>query len=94
MQIFNFVVCSHRNSVVYFRIRKCNKNSIKYLLVIVIQIISAMATGYCSPFGKLGARDNVFKHFGTPAIPFALLMLIMSEVKYFLVRKLGSKSWF
>ena len=53
-----------------------------------------MATGYCSPFGKLGARDNVFKHFGAPAIPFALLMLTMSEVKYLLVRKLGTKSWF
>lgn len=94
MQIFNFAICYRRNSVVYSRIKKCNKNIIKYLLVIFIQIISVIVVGYCSPFDKLGARDNIFKHFGAPVIPFALLMLTLSEVKYLLVRKLAYKSWF
>lgn len=38
--------------------------------------------GYCQPFNiAFGTRDNIFMHYGTPVIPFAILQFLIVEIK-------------
>lgn len=59
-----------------------------------------LIAGYFQPFNTaFGTRDSVFKHFGIPAIPFAILQLLWDEARKYLIRNLpGDKSgkphWF
>jgi sodium/potassium-transporting ATPase subunit alpha len=44
------------------------------LFAITTELCLCIIVGYFQPFNvAFGTRDNVFKHFGIPAIPFALL---------------------
>jgi hypothetical protein len=37
-----------------------------------------IVAGYFQPFNvAFGTRDNIYFHFGTPAIPFAILQLVI-----------------
>lgn len=58
---------------------------------IVTEILLVIICAYFYPFNiAFGTRDNIFMHFGTPAIPFALFQLIIDEVKKYLIRNLPS----
>lgn len=47
------------------------------LFSITTEIILIIVAGYFQPFNiAFGMRDNVFKHFAVPVIPFALLQLV------------------
>ena len=67
---------------------------------ITAQICLCMISGYFKQLNvAFGTRDNIFMHFGVPAIPFALLQLIMEESKKYLIRNLkeenkGKTHWF
>lgn len=58
------------------------------------------AVTYFEPFYvAFGLRDNIFMHFGTPAIPFAILMILIDEIRKYLIRSLpsdenGKPHWF
>lgn len=44
---------------------------------------------YFYPFNiAFSTRDNIFMHFGTASIPFAMLQLIIDEIKKYLIRNL------
>jgi sodium/potassium-transporting ATPase subunit alpha len=48
-----------------------------------------LITAYINVFYvAFGTRDNIFMHFGTPAIPFAIFQLVIHEVRVFLIRNL------
>ena len=59
-----------------------------------------MVAGYFLPFnGAFGFRDNIFMHYGIPAIPFAMLQLFLDEMRKLLIRRLpkdttGKPHWF
>jgi len=45
--------------------------------------------GYFQGFNYiLKTRDNIFIHYGTPALPFAIFQLLLDEIRKFLFRKL------
>jgi sodium/potassium-transporting ATPase subunit alpha len=44
---------------------------------IITEICLILAAAYILPLNVVfGTRDNVYMHFGTPAIPFALLLMV------------------
>jgi hypothetical protein len=48
------------------------------LFSITTEVILILIAGYFQPFNTaFGTRDNIFKHFAVPAIPFALLQLVI-----------------
>jgi sodium/potassium-transporting ATPase subunit alpha len=48
------------------------------LFAITVEISLTILAGYFYPLNvAFGTRDNIFKHFGTPAIPFALWMALV-----------------
>lgn len=59
-----------------------------------------MLAGYFQPFNTaFGTRDNIFKHFATPAIPFGIMQLVIDETRKYLIRTLpkdakGKPHWF
>lgn len=49
---------------------------------------------YVTPLnGPLGTAPLVFLHFGVPAIPFAVVILMYDEIRKYLLRSLGEKNW-
>jgi len=59
-----------------------------------------LLAAYFQPFNVVfGTRDNIFIHFGMPALPFAFLQLLIDEMRKFCIRNLkadenGKKHWF
>jgi sodium/potassium-transporting ATPase subunit alpha len=55
---------------------------------------------YFQPFNTaFGTRDNIYMHFGTPAIPFALVITLVDETRKYFIRNLqpdknGKPHWF
>lgn len=48
------------------------------LFAITFEIALTIIAGYFYPLNvAFGTRDNIFKHFGVPAIPFSLVMVVM-----------------
>jgi len=46
-----------------------------------------------------GFRDNIFMHYGTPALPFAMLLIVIDEIRKYYIRSLpedetGKPHWF
>lgn len=70
------------------------------LFSITTEIILILLAGYLQPFNiAFGMRDNVFKHYGIPIIPFAILLLVYNETRKLLCRTLpadknGKPHWF
>jgi sodium/potassium-transporting ATPase subunit alpha len=62
------------------------------LLVIILAYFLPLSTAF-------GFRDCIYMHFGIPAIPFAILQLLVDETRKFLIRTLpsdenGKPHWF
>lgn len=48
------------------------------LFAITTELALILIAGYFQPFNTaFGTRDNIFKHFSVPAIPFAMLQLLI-----------------
>jgi len=64
------------------------------------EVCLTLACAYFYPFNiAFGTRDNIFMHFGVTAIPFGIMMLVIDEIKKFLIRNLppderGKPNWF
>ena len=95
-QILNAFVCKTRKMSM---ITQGLGNSFM-LFAITTEIALIVIAGYFQPFNTaFGTRDNVFKHFGIPVIPFALLQLVIDETRKYLIRNLpkdakGKPHWF
>ncbi len=60
---------------------------------ITTEILLTLVCAYFYPFNiAFGTRDNIFMHFGVTAIPFAILQLLIDEVKKFFIRNLPAKA--
>jgi len=73
-QILNCMLCKTRKlSIVYQGL-----NNSFMMFGITTEVLLVIICAYFYPFNiAFGTRDTVFKHFGTAAIPFALLQLII-----------------
>lgn len=88
-QIFNALLCKTRKlSLVYQGL-----NNPFMIFGLTTEIMLTLICAYFYPFNiAFGTRDNIFMHFGTTAIPFALFQLILDEIKKFLIRTMPPKS--
>jgi hypothetical protein len=70
------------------------------LFAISTEMILIIIAGYFQPFNvAFGMRDNIFKHFATPALPFDMWLLLLDEIRKYLIRNLpvdktGKPHWF
>lgn len=70
------------------------------IFAISTELMLIMIAGYFQPFNTaFGTRDNIFMHYGIPALPFAIFQLFMDEVRKYLIRNLpanskGKPHWF
>ena len=70
------------------------------LFSLTTELMLILVAAYFQPFNvAFGTRDNIFMHFGTPAIPFAMMQLVIDEIKKFFIRnlkpdKFGKPHWF
>jgi sodium/potassium-transporting ATPase subunit alpha len=56
-------------------------------------MLLTLVCAYFQPFNiAFGTRDNIFMHFGVTAIPFAIMQILMDEMKKFLIRTLPANS--
>jgi len=61
-------------------------------LVILFTFVYPINVGF-------GFRDNIFMHYGTPALPFAMILLVVDETRKYYIRLLpeddrGKPHWF
>lgn len=70
------------------------------LFAMTTEVMLTIAIAYFYPFNvAFGTRDNIFMHFGVPAIPFAILQLVIDEIRKYFIRNLkpdakGKPHWF
>lgn len=73
-QIFNAFICKTRKMSMITQ----GIGNTFMLFAISTEIMLVMLAGYFQPFNTaFGTRDNVFKHFSMPAIPFAIFQLLI-----------------
>lgn len=95
-QIFNALVCKTRKLSVFTQ----GIGNTFMLFSLTTELMLILIAAYFQPFNTaFGTRDNIFMHFGTPAIPFALLQLLIDEVRKYFIRNLkpnkyGKPHWF
>lgn len=95
-QIFNTFVCKTRKMSMITQ----GLSNTFMLFAITTELCLILIAGYFQPFNTaFGTRDNVFKHFGIPVIPFALIQLLLDETRKYLIRNLptdakGKPHWF
>jgi sodium/potassium-transporting ATPase subunit alpha len=96
-QILNSMVCKTRKLSLFTQ----GLNNTFMLFSITTEVMLIIAAGYFQPFNSaFGTRDNIFMHFGIPALPFAMLQLIIDEVRKYFIRtlkpnaKTGKPHWF
>ena len=84
-QLFNTFVCKTRK--LSFVTQGISNTFM--LFSMTTEVILIIIAGYFQPFNRaFGTRDNVFRHFGTPAIPFAIMQLLLDELKKYMIRTL------
>ena len=70
------------------------------LFSISTEIMLILVAAYFQPFNTaFGTRDNIFMHFGMPIIPFAMMQLLIDELRKYFIRsstkdKSGKPHWF
>ena len=95
-QIFNTFVCKTRKMSMITQ----GLGNTFMLFAISTELMLILLAGYFQPFNTaFGTRDNIFKHFSTPAIPFAIMQLVIDETRKYLIRTLpkdskGKPHWF
>ena len=95
-QILNFFVCKTRKLSV---ITQGVSNTFMFFSF-TTEIMLVIAVTYFQPFNvAFGLRDNIFMHYGVPALPFSMLQLLVDEVRKYLIRSLpvdekGKPHWF
>lgn len=84
-QVLNCLLCKTRKlSIIYQGL-----NNPFMMFGITTEMMLVLICAYFYPFNiAFGTRDNIFMHFGTAAIPFAIFQLVIDEVKKYLIRNL------
>jgi len=87
-QLLNALLCKTRKlSLVYQGL-----NNPFMVFGITTEVLLTLICAFFYPFNiAFGTRDNIFMHFGMTAIPFALLQIIIDEIKKLLIRSLPAK---
>jgi hypothetical protein len=84
-QIFNAFVCKTRK--LSFLTQGISNPFL--LFSITTEICLILCAGYFQPFNTaFGTRDNIFMHFGIPVIPFAMLQLLIDELRKYFIRNM------
>jgi sodium/potassium-transporting ATPase subunit alpha len=95
-QLLNAFVCKTRKLSLFTQ----GLGNTFMLFSLTTEIMLLLVAAYFQPFNTaFGTRDNIYMHFGTPAIPFAFLQLIIDEIRKYLIRnlkpnKFGKPHWF
>lgn len=84
-QIMNGILCKTRRlSIIYHGL-----NNYFMIFGICTEILLVLICGFFYPFNiAFSTRDNIFMHFGMASIPFAILQLVIDEIKKYLIRTL------
>jgi sodium/potassium-transporting ATPase subunit alpha len=84
-QILNCFLCKTRKlSLIYQGL-----NNPFQFFGITTEVLLTIICAYFYPFNiAFGTRDNIFMHFGTPAIPFAIGQLAIDELRKYFIRNL------
>lgn len=86
-QIVNGFACKTRKQSVISQ--GASNTFFHFSLTTEILLVTALA--YFLPMSTaFGFRDNTFMHFGTAAIPFAILQLLVDETRKYFIRTLPS----
>jgi sodium/potassium-transporting ATPase subunit alpha len=70
------------------------------LFAITTEIMLVLGVTFVYPLNVgFGFRDNIFMHYGTPALPFAMILLVVDECRKYFIRSLpeddtGKPHWF
>ena len=95
-QIANIFICKTRK----LSVTSQGASNTFLFFSLTTEVMLVFLVTYFEPFYvAFGLRDNIFMHFGTPAIPFALLMMLIDEIRKYLIRSLpaddkGKPHWF
>lgn len=73
-QLFNCLLCKTRKLSLFTQ----GIGNVFMLFSMTTEVMLIIVAGYFQPFNTaFGTRDNIFMHFGTPALPFAILQLLI-----------------
>jgi sodium/potassium-transporting ATPase subunit alpha len=84
-QIVNLFACKTRKLSV---ISQGASNTFLHFSI-TTEVMLVFGVTYVYPLNVgFGFRDNIFMHFGTPALPFAMLLLVIDETRKYYIRNL------
>jgi sodium/potassium-transporting ATPase subunit alpha len=84
-QIFNFFVCKTRKLSV---VTQGVANTFMFF-ALTTEIMLVLLITFFIPFNvAFGLRDNIFMHYGIPALPFGMLQLLIDEIRKYFIRTL------
>lgn len=95
-QVLNFFVCKTRKL-------SCLTQGVSntfMFFALTTEIMLVVLISYFKPFyAAFGTRDTIFMHYGVPALPFSILMILIDEVRKYAIRSLpsdekGKPHWF
>lgn len=86
-QMINHILCKTRKLSIFSH----GLNNTFMIFGMATEVMLVLICAYFYPFNvAFSTRDNIFIHFGMASIPFALLQLLIDEVKKYLMRNLPS----
>lgn len=95
-QLFNNIICKTRRESVFTQ----GMHNMNMYFGMTTEIMIGFILGYVYPINIVfGSRDNIFMHYGIIAVPVSLLILLLEEVRRYLLRTLppdekGRPNWF
>lgn len=95
-QLFNNIICKTRRESVFTQ----GMHNLNMYFGMTTEIMIGFILAYIYPINIVfGSRDNIFMHFGIVAVPVSLLILLLEEVRRYLLRRLppdskGRPNWF
>jgi len=95
-QLFNAMACKTRKLSLFTQ----GITNTFMLFSLTTEIMLILVAAYFQPFNTaFGTRDNIYMHFGTPAIPLAMCQLLIDEIRKYFIRNLkpnkyGKPHWF
>jgi len=88
-QIFNAFVCKTR--ILPLKSQGITNTFLQF--AITTEVLLVIAAAYFYPLNIVfGTRDAIFMHYGPPAIPFAMMEILVDEIRKYYIRTLPSDS--
>lgn len=95
-QLFNNIITKTRRESVFTQ----GMHNLNMYFGMSTEILIGFCLAYIYPINIVfGSRDNIFMHFGIVAVPISLLLLLIEEIRRYLIRVLppdpkGRPNWF